>query len=279
MAFSGRLVFYRWPMIDACWSDAPVSLQNVATRCPCDAVPLTIHLGHDRGHGRADSPEAGTACTVYNLFAATEEEAAVAAAALSCVLHACPLPCRPDGQGKPRSAVAWVEGGAPLERPGARVVELADLVEHGEHGLLDALRSMIDVMMPHLQSHSAKRRRKDDVLQVARALQQLQAVRVPPSNALFRQVLPLMSPAMLAEQPAPPARSFAAALLATESERRTAPLRHGLGNPQQALQAAISLVLAELSVEAGAALRGRQAQCPWTGYLQPFPKPRTARTQ
>ena len=139
--------------------------------------------------------------------------------------------------------------------------------------LLNVLETLIKLMKPHRTSDSAKRRRKGDAVQVARALRATTATAEAP-NALVRRVLPLMSRSLCAELPPAPTQCFATTLTATTAEQRTAKLRPGLQARQQATDNALRALLTELGTEAGEALRTGTASCPRTGSLRPPPERR-----
>ena len=264
----GRLLFYRWPERHACLADAPGDVHEVAQRCSRAVVFFKIPHGYGRGSNDPDGPEDGTACAEYSLSAPTPEAAAVAQLRLRELLGAGPALCKTDSTGAPRAAVAWVEGGSPLQPVAGRVLELMDLVDRGERDVVECLGRMVAKMKPRLAgANKARRRCHMDEQQVERALRQLRLDRPSAPNALLRDVLPVISQARLLEQPRAPSRSFAEALLDAESERAKYNLRPGFGNPGQSLQSAVPLLLEELSYEAGATLRSGKAQCPRTAYL------------
>ena len=274
----GRLLFYRWPERHACLADAPGDVHEVAQRCSRAVVFFKIPHGYGRGSSDPDGPEDGTACAEYSLSAPTPEAAAVAQLRLRELLGAGPALCKTDSTGAPRAAVAWVEGGSPLQPVAGRVLELMDLVDRGDRDVVECLGRMVAKMKPRLAgANKARRRCHMDEQQVERALRQLRLDRPSAPNALLRDVLPVISQARLLEQPRPPLRSFAEALLDAESERAKYNLRPGFGDPGQSLQSAVPLLLEELSYEAGATLRSGKAQCPRTAYLSAPPKGRCAR--
>ena len=103
--------------------------------------------------------------------------------------------CKQDAGGTPSAAVAWVEGGSPLEPVAGRALELMDLVQRGQRDVVQALWSLLDVMRPWLNTKTGKRRCHADDIHVIRALVQLRPDRVPAPNALLREVLPVVSQA------------------------------------------------------------------------------------
>ena len=133
----GRLLFYRWPERHACLAEAPAAVHEVVRRCTQHVVFFKIPHGSSRAWNDPDGPEDGTACAQYNLSASTPGEASVAEEALRRLLGAGPMLCKQDAGGTPHAAVAWVEGGSPLEPVAGRALELMHLpggpCEAGKH--------------------------------------------------------------------------------------------------------------------------------------------------
>jgi len=268
-------LLYRWPEATLWAESVPPQLQTLPEYCHTDSVYVSIQLNFDRGRHLQRSAETGTACAVYNVSAETAEQRASLVESFNQAVGATPLFCREDSTRKPRSVLMWLPLEDAIQKVSGRDVELQDLVDAGRSSLLRALENMVEIMEPHLNYGTAKRRHKADALQVGRALQ---AAEPPVSvvNALFRRVAPLVSPELQAERRSPAVKSFASALTDTVPNQNIGNLRSGLLNRDQSLPAALRSVLEELARETSEKLRCGVAGCPRTGYLRPPPLKRRA---
>jgi hypothetical protein len=167
----GVFLLYRWPA-DTPWaSAAPAQLQTLPGRCVMEPVYVSIPLGFDRGRALHRSPDTATACAVYNVSVETAEQRVSLMNSINQAVGATPLLCREDFSRKPCSSLMWLPLEDAIQQVPGRDVELQDLVDAGRHSLLRALESMEEEMAPHLNSGTAKRRRKADAAQVHVALQ------------------------------------------------------------------------------------------------------------
>ena len=88
--------------------------------------------------------------------------------------------------------------GAPLDQRPDRPLELADMVDLRLIKVLEAMNDMTQMMEPDIVSSAAKKRRKGDALQVARALHGA-PYRGDAVHGLCRRVMPLAPQAYMAD--------------------------------------------------------------------------------
>ena len=166
----GVLIFYRWPE-DTPWEYIPASLSQMTVPCSYESIAFIIPLGLNRAREDGNSPEHGTACMAYNVFAESVEARQLVLSTFNAYMGEAVHPCRSNDQGTPRSAVMWLAGQERVDSLAHRTLELNDLIVRKLKRIIESLKIIVQMMKANLLSDTAKRRRKAEEQNLIRALE------------------------------------------------------------------------------------------------------------